>query len=298
MRSTGQAIGKTYSRQMLRLAALLFAIGSGVVSNSLRTCAQGNLSVPIVHVSGSEERSEDGSHGLLVGATSGWKWIQDKWVHASLKSGRVYRFYSLTSFVQQSAGAKPELDEASGGAWWISFKQLKGSKSSLLGIAGSWNALPRPVKSVSETQPIYLNVVAEVLKKNGLTSAKPHISKIVRVDLEGNGQETVIIEASSPDLYHEPFAETTLKQGGYCFIIVRTPFNGKVKTLVLKGDYSGNKSGSMGANVFRLSHVLDLNGRGEMEIVVDWNYYEGGGVDVYRLKNGQAHLVLSAVAGA
>ena len=74
--------------------------------------------------------------------------------------------------------------------------------------------------------------------------------------------------------------------------------DGRVKTVVLRGDYSGNKAGSMGANICRLSHVLDLRGDGVMEIVVECSYYEGGGVEVYRLKDGQAILVLSVSDGA
>lgn len=49
---------------------------------------------------------------------------------------------------------------------------------------------------------------------------------------------------------------------------------------------------------YRLAAILDLNGDGVMEIVVENGYYEGGGVGVFTAEGGEPELILHEGCGA
>lgn len=43
---------------------------------------------------------------------------------------------------------------------------------------------------------------------------------------------------------------------------------------------------------YAIAGLLDLNGDGALEIIVETSYYEGGGDEVYGVRNGRARRVL------
>ena len=64
--------------------------------------------------------------------------------------------------------------------------------------AGSpWNALPRKPAIADATQSVYVEAVCDFLKNRGIADPKVRITRILRVDLEGDGEEEVLISATN-----------------------------------------------------------------------------------------------------
>jgi hypothetical protein len=238
-------------------------------------------------------------YGLLLGGTRDGKWITWKRTHGAIRGGEKYRFYRAKGADGESVGGKPVLSEASGNAYTIAFADRKPDDSAgVIGVAAPWNAMPRLVKEQNGNQKLYLAEVAKVLAEHGLRRATPHIVRMVRVDLTGKGQESVIIEAASPGFSVSNDSKPASGQlKTYSFVMARTPTPNGVRATLLHGEFARKGDDSV-FHKYSIGQVLDLNGDGAMEIVVETSYYEGGGDQVYEIKNGVPRLVLQVEDGA
>jgi hypothetical protein len=108
------------------------------------------------------------------------------------------------------------------------------------------------------------------------------LTQLYRVDLEGDGKDEVILTATK----YSGESGASAKKGDYSFTLIRKIIAGKVKNIMLDGDFI-NKNIDFGApSTFWMSAVIDLNGDGKMELVQNASYYEGSGSAVYQLVNG------------
>ncbi len=238
--------------------------------------------------------------GMLLGASRAGKWISAEKIRPALKQGDKYRFYTLQGYAHTLAGGKPELSEASGAAYYIPFPQHPSPESDdTIGVGGSWNAMPRPTHAESTKQTVYLDAVKTMLASKGLAGVQPNITRIVRVDLFGKGQDAVLIEAKSPNYkLSTGFENDPPVPNTYSCVLLRMVVNGSVKTTVLGGAFY-KKNGAKGpVEEYRIVNILDLNGDGVMEIVVSSHYYEGASEAVFEVKSGVPKQVLEAGDGA
>ena len=142
-------------------------------------------------------------------------------------------------------------------------------------LAASAPARPhvRPVNLISQQSPYYATyqgVVRDFLKAKGLTVAQPRIEKMVRTDLNGDGEEEVLILANSLPKgnddnltnYYSLALLRYVKEGGAVGVL---PIIADVKRRVLENE------------VYRveLSGLVDLNGDGKTEIILRGAPYEG-----------------------
>ena len=106
-----------------------------------------------------------------------------------------------------------------------------------------------------------------------------------------------MIEANSPGYDVSADTGPNIKAGDFSLVMLRKVIAGKPRMSTLMGViHTAPSSGA--PNRYGLSNVLDLNGDGSLEIVVEWNYYEGGGANVFQIKNGKISLALEASDGA
>lgn len=270
----------------------------GLLSIALLTLASPLLaqtptkSVPLLFV------WKGGNTGLVLGASRGGTYHSWKKTHAQIKGGETYQFYSATGKTGQAKGKKPELAPASGAAYIVELSGLPEAKKTLVGLNGAtWNPQPRKPKALSPKAAVYLSAVTDFLKSKGVSRAKPEIAAIWQVDLEGDGVQEVLIEANSPGYDISGDTGPNLKSGDFSLVLLRKVVDGKPRMSTLMGVIH-KKPASDAPNRYALSNVLDLNGDGILEIVVEWNYYEGGGANVFQIKNGKISQALEASDGA
>ena len=164
----------------------------------------------------------------------------------------------------------------------LSNGQLLGEWPGPFGVAvsASWELTPHLVEEIDDDGS-YAGFARVLLADRGLDVPEPVIKQLLRVDLEGDGVNEVLIVAEdvSPDLFAQP--------GDYSIAFLRKVVQGQVETAVI-GD-SVVAEVEEGETPFILSFaigaVADLSGDGKMEIVLSSKYYEGAGVEVWEYVN-------------
>jgi hypothetical protein len=263
---------------MKYLAAILFL--------SLFSAANAQV-VPIIEVQ---------TNGLLGGVENG-KYLDAKTTFEKLKGEGNYSLFGIKGRVGELTATveAPEPNEPCEDFYYAK----TGSETetgTALGKSRTWNPLPRTPKAINLKDKTYLNVVSGILRSKGVPNAKAIIEQAVKVDLDGDGVDEVLLTASSYGGKIQPGA----KANDYSFVLLRKIVAGKVKNIMISEEYI-KKTVNFGAvSRFEISAILDLNGDGKMEVVVFGEYYEGSGADVYEIKADKAAPIeiLGAGCGA
>jgi hypothetical protein len=250
--------------------------------------------------------------GYLFGATSDGKWIKADEAAKALPGETTYQVYGLTQSFGQAKGGKPKaVEDVCTDTLSVSLSPKP--ENGMMAIAASWNALPRKPRVVHPTQKVYIDAVRDFLKTKGIEQPKVKIKNILRVDLDGDGEDEVLISATNyfskdtldyaPNV--APNAEVPMRSpaGSYSMVLLRRVVAGKVETQLVQGEFYPkayvSSDGSFNApNAYSVIAVLDLDGDGKMEIVIGSQYYEGGATTIYRCDPKQCAELLSVGCGA
>jgi hypothetical protein len=238
--------------------------------------------------------------GYLFGAVADGKWIKADEAAKSLnKLG--YRIYGMTQAIGDAKGSKPKPSEEDVCSDMFVVSLSPKPEKGVIALAAPWNALPRKVQVIDPTQKVYVDAVRDFLKTKGIEQPKVKIENIVRVDLDGDGEEEVLISATN---YFSKDEGVPMRSpaGSYSMVILRRVIAGKVETQLVEGEFHpkayARKEDSFDApNVYKLIAVLDLDGDGKMEVVVSSRYYEGGATTIYRCDPKRIKTLLSVGCG-
>ena len=245
--------------------------------------------------------------GYFFGGSESGKWVKADRATKSIGKKTTYQVYGLTKQGGQITGGKPKsVDEPCPDTLTVSLPSKP--KDGVIGLAAPWNALPRTPVIADATQSVYVEAVRDFLKGRGVADPKVRITRILRVDLEGDGQEEVLISATnyftndkSNDTSAAPFPEAPVQApqpGSYSIVILRRVVDGNVQTKLVTGEVYAKADESVAQNVYNLAAVLDLNGDGKLEVIVHSFYYEGGQTTIYRCEPDKIEAALSVECGA
>lgn len=277
-------MGRLHWAAMVPLAALLLA-GAAAGAKQVRMCGV----VEVVHP----------ELGILLGGVANGKWASDEQMARHLPGGERYRLYTMTKFLGEARGAKPRPgdDAPTSHAFLVTVRPAPPSDSAVIAVGGAWNALPRVPRLEGVDQPLYREVVREILRQKGIAEPQVHITQVLRVDLDGDGTDEVLISATNdrPNRIsaHNP------QPGDYSVVVLRRLVAGKVKSTVVAGEYFVRQryEGEAAPNILSVAAVLDLNGDGAMEVLVGWEYHEGSGIEAYVVHGTKARRVFGSGAG-
>jgi hypothetical protein len=157
--------------------------------------------------------------------------------------------------------------------------ELESHEGVAVGTGAKWSLVPRPVRPVDVTSPVYKKVVADLLRTKGLPHALVKILRIYRVDLDGDGSEEVLIEATNFKNGLGPSAAA----GDYSTLLMRKIVGRTVRTVEIDGEYIRKKIEFGAPSELKLAAIADLNGDGRMEIVTYSAYYEGNSSTTFEL---------------
>lgn len=251
------------------------------------------VAVPVIDLEG----------GCLLGGSVGGKWLKAEEMSKRMSGGDKYRSFDLNGEWKSMTGGKPTSQGAPcEDTLYVEVpKEILESlpqKAQYVGVAGKWNPMPRKAIVESNSSTVYRNAVAAQLKKKGIRRPQVNITKVVRVDLEGDGVDEVIINATRVNRWESGSITPNAHAGDYSIVMLRKIINEKVQTIMLDEEYHTKTANFSAPNEYNLSAVLDLNGDGIMEIVVAGAYYEGDWKIVYSIQGSKAVDVLSCGCGA
>lgn len=232
-------------------------------------------------------------HCLLGGTLKG-KWLRTSGILPMLRGGESYRIYNLSGAVVEATGERPESEGTPCEETYnVKFSGARRESEGVIAIGGDWNALPRVPRQLSPTTPVYQQAVATFLRSKGIARPEVKIERILSIDLEGDGQDEVLINATR---YSGGLSPNT-KAGDYSFILLRKIVGGRVRSILVSGEFYPRARTFNAPNQYTLGGVFDVDGDGQMEIVAASQYYEGEATAVYRVNGGRVGVVLDCGCG-
>jgi hypothetical protein len=244
--------------------------------------------------------NEGRSTGYFLGGFTGGQWVKPEAAAGLLPGGEHYRLYSLGGEGGDSVGSKPAKGEEGpcSDTWYVTLSPFPQKRGSLVAVGGPWNAMPRPVKLTSTEQQVYQEAAATILKSQGIANPKVNLTQVIRVDLDGDGLEEVLVSATHYETVTPGGALTpNARAGDYSLVFLRKLVQGKVVTKIITGEYYPKATEFNAPSEHRIIGVLDLNGDGIMEIVLSGRYYEGDWVDAYQVDGVKITKLLSMGCG-
>ena len=242
--------------------------------------------------------------GFLFGAISDGKWIKADKTAKLLTQKTTYRVYGLTQALGEAKGGKSKaVEDVCTDTLSVSLSPKP--EEGVIALAAPWNALPRKPQVIDSTQKIYVDAVREFLETKEIKQPEVKIDNILRVDLDGDGEEEVLISATN--YFDEPDRiPMRSPASSYSMVLLRRVVGGKVETQLIVGEFhpkaypkAKEEEGSFDApNAYKVVGTFDLDGDGKLEVVVDSHYYEGGETTIYRCDPKKAKALLSVACGA
>ncbi len=279
--------------QLFKVIVLVSMLLMPYASLPSRAQVRSETVVPLVDMDG----------GCLLGGVIDGQWSKAEEISTRMSGGDKYRLYDLKGEYKSVTGGKaasqgPPCEDTLYVEIPKEISESMPAGSNYIGVAGKWNPLPRMPKIESNGQAVYRVAVEGLLKRKGIRRPEVNIMKVVRVDLEGDGVEEVIVNATCAHRWESGSITPNADAGDYSLVMLRKVVNGKVQTIMLDEEYHVRPEQFSAPNEYNLVAVLDLNGDGVMEIVVSGAYYEGNWKTVYSIKGNKAVDVLGCGCGA
>jgi hypothetical protein len=246
----------------------------------------------------------DVESGFLFGAISDGKWIKADETAELISGETTYRVYGLTQALGDANAGKPK-SEGAPCEETLGVELSPKPEKGVIAIVASWDALPRKPKVTDKTQKAYVDAVGDFLETKGIKQPKVKIDNILRVDLDGDGEEEALISATN---YFSKDGSVPMRSpaGSYSMVLLRRVVVGKVETQLVEGEFHLNaypkaaqEEGRFDApNAYKVIGTFDVDGDGKLEIVIHSQYYEGGATTIYRCDPKKSEALLSVSCGA
>jgi hypothetical protein len=232
----------------------------------------------------------------LFGGSADGKWIKAEKAAKTMKGRTAFRVFGLTQEVGKATAGKPKSAKAEACADMLEVSLSPEPKEGVMALSAPWNALPRKPQIADPTQQVYVDAVRDFLKDRRISDPKVKITRILRVDLDGDGEDEVLIDATNYFTKDNDVPMDAPAHGSYSIVLLCRAVAGKVQTELVAGEVYA-KDESTTPHVYEVPAVLDLNGDGKLELIVHSHYYEGAETTIYDCSGGKCKAVLSVGCG-
>jgi hypothetical protein len=227
------------------------------------------------------------NNATLLGGTENGTWVDAAAAAARLSGGETYYLFSPTGSIGTATGTNPTR-EIICDRYYFEWTPAP-APGEVIGLGGSWNALPRVPEQLSTDDEAYRNVVRDWWTAQGYAGADIRLTRVLRVDLDGDGtlEELIAATRMSEATGHDVAA------GDYSVVLLHKQT--APQTLLLAGEYYPDPRSLAFPKTYSLSSAADLNGDGKMEVVLSVRRWEGGGHLVYAFDGAAAVRVFDSL---
>lgn len=230
---------------------------------------------------------------LLMGGLSKGEWVTyEEFLNNKVcdLKGFIYDIYVDDRKVSEGIGGQlispftdEELQDDKIGYPFVYVKVLDKENQEInfdIAMKADWDLFPRQYQELNTSQEVYLNLVKKYLEKAGLENPNTMLKQVIKVDLEGDGVDEVLVAANNT--VGDELKE--VKSGDNAILIFRRLVNGQVIDTVLGQDIRRqDEAGSIYRIWYEVDTIADLDADGIMEVVIRAWYYEGEEWLIYKL---------------
>lgn len=226
--------------------------------------------------------------GLLGGVRNG-KFLDAETTVKAIKAEEDYTVYSFDAGVTRRLKLQKPTKFCPDDFYNVVFSEPESRDfeegGTALGAGLNWNPLPRTVQPIGLDHAEYKRIVGDFLRARGIAKPVVTLTQAVRVDLEGDASEEVLLTATRFVPYTEKDRKKTFDE--YSVVLLRKIVGGKPQTIFLAGDVILKNPFDYDASRNSVSAVLDLNGDRSMEIVIYQDFDERSAVKVFEIVRGK-----------
>ncbi|MEL7449584.1 MAG: hypothetical protein AAFN78_10260 [Pseudomonadota bacterium] len=205
----------------------------------------------------------DTSTGYVIGGSVSRKWLPVSDSVARLNYRQSWWVYGIGRALGRvdSGPAQPAGSGCEG--WRVEFLDLGPKTSDAFAILGRWNGAPRKAEYQSLDHPAYMSLVSETLADHGIASADITLTANLRIDLDDDGIDEVVLSATNMTP-----GEAGAESDSYSVVLLRKSTVSGVFTRLLTHTLVPEGCSSCDPAVHRVGGLVDLNGDGNVEIIV------------------------------
>jgi hypothetical protein len=235
----------------------------------------------------------DATSGFLLGGSHNGQWLDAFAIMPSLQDGeRSYLLYAGSTFEGQINASPPAtpLEGPCGGTPAVSFP-ADSDLSGRIALVARWDPAPRQPQSLPLDTPVYVDAITEFLQAQGIAEPEVQLTSVDRIDLEGDGVDEVLITAAR--LTGLGSGLPNAAAADYSLVLLRKVVNDDVASIPLALKVFTEDVELADPVQYDVLTMLDLNGNGNLEIVIEGRYFEGRFVTVYEITEQGVEPVLS-----
>jgi len=223
---------------------------------------------------------------LLLGGVQGNRWLTPEQAAAQFGGEWDYDVHTFTTGGFQVRGHVPEFSPTSRDYSIRTDSTL--NEFGMVGVLHGWNIRQGTVQELSADQDVYQNIMLDWLAAQGVSDPELGEVHIFRVDLEADGVDEVFISATRLDE-----SQHTTMSGDYSIVLMRKVTGNDTVTVPLTADiYRSQQLEITYPSTYSLGNFIDLNRDGILEVIVDFERWEGFGAIVYQVNGPNVTEVL------
>jgi len=223
---------------------------------------------------------------VLLGGIQGSAWLTPQQTVAQFAGPSDYNVYTASGQSFQVEGHAMEFSAPSQ-AYFIG-TDVNLSAFGMFGVAPEWPVRQGTAQELSVAIEVYQDTVMDWVKGQGISEPILGTLHIFRIDLEGDGVDEIFISCT----YLAGIPQSTLA-GDYSIVLMRKVVGGEVLTVPLVADIYHSKQVELTfPTTYSIASFLDLNGDGILEVVIDFERWEGFGALIYQIDGQNVTKVL------
>jgi hypothetical protein len=242
-------------------------LGTVVQANSRAASAIHGVAPVLVSLAGTADSK-------LLGIWDGRRWQSAPAAHGHLRGRIFYRSQGLSGPARKATGdaVVSYRDGPCSALFGVTLFPLDQLSESQIATRADLITRPRAVNVLPLYNPEAEQAVRAELQRRGLRSPVVQLRRVVRADLDGDGSQELIIEAThfAVSGASEPEVETQVRAGDSSLLLIAAGGPGRTRTTVL-GAYVARDTRAGAVPVpgqrYQLIGVADLNGDGQMDLV-------------------------------